>query len=342
MGAPLHTHERIVALQRQDHRNGRSMPYEVLWFDGGSGALWHEGLDGYPDSKEVEALRRLASHDSTALDAQGRRAWLYEGFLHREGAQAIGIPPLAGEFRNAWPCRPGEDALWVRFMPGQGGGSAARYLWIDATTGQHVARDQEVLQPAFPLSKGRLLVQRRPTQDLKTATWQVLDVATGVTEPAQGAISSWPRTSWPICRLAGDRILRYTAVGEQGGLDVWDPVTGATKPLSIDVPGQRRRLPRVLGAEPNGRILLEVPRAGVGDASTWVLLSPDAAEARVVFEGHAGFFYPQPVHLAADGSVLCLAMSRPARPGERLACDRIVRVGPAVGQVQVLFPKVEE
>jgi len=346
MGARLQADERVVMMQPQDPLESFDGPYQVLWYDGASGALLHEGLDGYPDAQEAAFLNSWNRRASTAQDASGRTTWIHEGFLQRDDAPPIGIPPLAGEFRQTFPCMPSDDAWWVRFAPGSTMAPHRHYLWVDATTGRHVVRDQEVLPPAYPLSKGRLLVRRSPTNDLKTSTWQILDVESGATRPALGAPTGWPIRSWPVCRLAGDRILKNTARGDRVVLEVWDPLSGETSALPIPGLPDGHGHARVLGSEPRGRILLEVPVSGA-DSPAWVLLSADASSVMVLLSPGAERGPEQALCLSEDGSLVCLMAQRqrwPEPPAgsvyvEGPNYDRIVRVGPETDRIETLFPR---
>jgi hypothetical protein len=325
---PLHGYERMALHQAQAPREPFTSAAEVLWFDGATGAFVHQELDGYPDAKGVAFTRAMARDLSPVRDSQGRRTWLFDGFLEREGdAAPIGIPAAAPS-KHVFPVRPAPGAWTLRAAPGQVGFGGGTFAWIDADTGREIQLPQERYQPCYVLSRGRMLVQRSPVEDLRQATWQVVDMAMGASAPAAGAPEGWPRTEWPLALLESDRVLLCVKEGDVHVLHLWDPVAGTREHLAVGGLERFAGHPRIEGPNVEGWRILRCALPGErGEA--WVLLSPDGRTSRVIARGmvDAG----ELLYLAQDGSVLAIMDQR-----------RIVRVGPAVGQVEVLFPKVKE
>ncbi len=326
---PMHAHERVVVMQGQDRLDAFSLPAEVLWFDGATGAQLHQELDGYPDARGVAFQRDMLRDFSEVRDSQGRKTWLFDGFLEREGGVApIGVPAVARSERVLFPVRAGSDAWWIRMVPGSRQAPFDTFAWIDADTGRTLKLPQELFPPCYDLSRGRLLARRSPTNDRKTATWQVLDLATGEATPALGM--PWPRALPGLCGLAGDRVL-CTAKGSMRDLLIWDPIRGESTRLSLPDLGAEIRSLSPLDLDVRGRCLLRIGCGGElaeGRGEGWVLISPDPPDARLLLRPWSLPGELEPLHVREDGAVLFLVEGR-----------RIVRVGPETDRIETLFPR---
>ncbi len=163
---------------------GLNDPAELFWLDGRTGALAHQHLEPWPDDRSRPLAQGLLRALSTVRDSQGRRTWLWDGFLHREGgAGPIGVPVAAPPQRtHPMDAIPGGWAIRHR----QGMMPQNAFPVVEAETGRVRSVPAREWSRAFLLSPSVVLYEnRRPKVERR---WSIYDLDSGVETPAVGEV----------------------------------------------------------------------------------------------------------------------------------------------------------
>jgi|GEM_PF-6045793 len=300
---------------------GLNEPAELFWLDGRSGALAHQHLEPWPDDRSRPLAQGLLRDLSTVRDSKGRRTWLWDGFLHREGSDdPVGVPAAAPALR-AFPMDaiPGGWALRHR----QGSMPKTAFPVVEAETGRVRSVPAREWSRAFLLSPGVVLYEeRRPKVETR---WTVLDLDSGRETPALGQVHQACST------LQDGRVVGTREDGDATAFVIWDPRTGAVSDLRSNAPLEGSGWARFTLPDTKGRLI-----AKVGDRredrergeSTLVLVDPARVEVRPLLKPATDVDPYDVFAIDDDGSVLIVEEGR-----------RIARLGPALGQRVVLFPR---
>jgi len=304
---------------------GQSDPtglHDVRWIDAATGETIDIFDDPWTRSPAIDAaLREDARRHGYHVDARGRRVWIRDWRLEREGE----LPPLADRvhvvpqtlrhWSNRTPC----GWTWSETVY-----SAARKFvrsgWssLDAETGEVIDRPGRVA----PIDRSLALKFRERARRL-------VDLQT---EADRGPARHPPLS---FLGVVGERRVlgTYRCADGHGELRIWDPVSGETRLLKADVGlGADATGFALCGRASDGRYLLFATHRKAGKRHVWIGVMD--SEARIL---HTIASIPET--LGARASIRPLVLED---DGALVAIEgnhRFVRLGRAPDQRGVVFPR---
>ena len=314
----------------------------LAWFDARAGTQGRALPFGVRDAAALELVRRQLKRDSWVRDSEGRRVWLRDGLVEREGETFDRPKDLVArpETRKRY--------VWMRPVPGgwfgyhrMKAGQFLSYL-IDADTGEarlvRKPRHTSGYAHTSVLSPRHMLVRQvvDPNSKDRSAKNTRLRVLALDETGALTAPENEPEVVGGV--VAKDLALALRGEADARVVHLWNPRTGEDRPLRWrgDAPAQLREA-HVHGRTGDGRVLLQLWRTQAGGPGehAYAVIDADLATARIVvpfawrhtgLSGRKGHGH-QVIALMPDDSVII-------RDGAR----RILRVR-AGGKPEVLFPR---
>jgi hypothetical protein len=300
---------------------------DIRWLDADTGDIIAT-LSPDLTSGPLEAAHRAYLREFVSrLDSKGRRVWLRNGEVEREG-QLLELPsrPLKRSYALHATEVPGG---WRTFARDEQGGGY-RTAFLDLESGQMRVLDKHTSQPTlYLLSPTRAVRMKRVKNRFVVST--LVDANTGVV--LQDVRNPPARL---LGGVGGDRMLCVRDIGsKQHAVHLWDPASGESRAVSYDHAVPTDYLTASMrGRLPDGRVMLEILQRpqSTDPADYWhafAALDARTGEAEVLGEVHHRDHYAQPLVVEEDGSLLVLEAQR-----------RIVRHrGP--GNREVVWPKAE-
>lgn len=314
----------------------------LAWFDARAGAQGRALPFLVRDAEALDLVRRQLKRDSWVRDSQGRRVWLRDGVLEREGDafERPSDPVARPEARKRY--------VWMRPVPGgwfgydRAKGGGYRPALMDADTGT-VTR-VPMLKHTNGYHRGNVLspthVLVRQIVDPKSKDRSRANVRLRVQRVDEPHAHVAPKNEPPVVEhvIARDLVLALRGEADRRTLHAWNPRTGADRPLRWQgTAPPRLRAAHVHGRTGDGRILLQVWRArdGASGEHGYAVLDAELATLRMVvpiawrhtgLSGGKGFGH-EVIALMPDDSVIMRARGR-----------EILRVRPG-GATEVLFPR---
>ncbi len=281
----------------------------VDWVDARTGAL----VDTLPPrvrNEKTEALLRDALRESAYVrDSKGRRVWLRELALEREGEERP-IEPGVRAIRGA-SAVPTPDGWHVVAF----GRNKIQRTLIDYETGE---------EHQLPMHFGAILSRDWSLMGNRTKNFELVPLQgqTGVPQ-----IVNPPQ--FTVQCVARDAMLALRGPKAKYRLELWNPLTGETQPVAWPgVDHLRGNDVLVRGRDRHGRPLLSVRRgANVPFRYVWGVLDVASATVRPLREGGPGESV-WPLVLDDDGSLVAVEDYK-----------RVVRYGPNPDVREVLFPR---
>ena len=298
---------------------------EVRWIDTDSGETITTLAPELTNGALEAALREDALRFASRADAQGRRVWLRNGQVEREG----GLLPLPDRpTERAWATHayevPGGWRCWIRKRE-RGSYTQA---FADLETGRFTPLTKSGWRPNahHHVSREHALLTERAGK----YTWKRLLVVEALTgKEVQPAANPPALILGPVG--AGQMLCMRRTSDTEREIHLWDPMTGDSRAIewSHEVP-QRNLSISIRANLPDGRFLLELSsRSRAAADFRWLLavFDRETGRAEVLTDTHARNGYCQPLMLTDDGALIAV------EGGQRIVRHR----GP--GAREVLWPK---
>ncbi len=297
-------------------------------------AQWWDAALGKPlrvlptdmrDAKTIDLVRRNLRTASWQRDSQGRRVWIRDGVVERDGD----MPALpVGLWKRQVPHRrltavPGGWYGWISRM----GTARQQRIFVDVETGGERPAGSERKQHLWGwniLSPEHVLDYERDAKGHFKPGGKRSVAPLGADEPNVLA----KNTPTIVGRVIGrDAVLALRGPKWDLTLHVWNPRTGQTRELPWL--GRRPDLLRgaaVHGYTGDGRLLLQLDRGtSLERRISLAVLSADREHVRLIADGLASWV--QPIALLKDDALVAIQDTR-----------RVVRLAPDK-PVEVLFPR---
>ena len=281
---------------------------EVRWLDADTGeviaTLAPDLTSGPVEAARRDDLRRFASR----LDRQGRRTWLRNGEVEREG-QELALPPRPT--KRIWALHDIEvPGGWLVFKPHEQRGWIRSFLDLETGSAREIEPEEWRSNTLLYLAGGRVLRMTRLKGQSPTMT--ICDATTGAV--LQEARNSPPHQFGPVGR---DRVLCARQTSPRNyDLHVWSPMTGESEPVRWSHPMPTENVNYQIRARlPDGRYLLELrePPQSHDPADYWMAyaaLDSRTSEAEVLMVARHRDHRAQPLVVEEEGSLMVIEAER--------------------------------